>query len=165
MKKIQLSQSRVALVDDEDYDRMARWKWSFRANSRTGSGCAVRNVPGEKRSQVLMHREILNAKGWWSVDHINKDGTDNRRENLRVCSKADALHGAGLGKANISGYKGVSFVQKRKMWLAQICHEGKRIHLGWHANAESAASAYNRAARSYFGDFAYLNKDDSGEAI
>ena len=91
------------------------------------------------------------------VDHINRDGADNRRSNLRLCSCQQNAFNQGVRKNNTSGYKGVTFKQKNNKWFAAISPNGKRISLGSFDDKENAASAYNQAAIKYFGEFAYLN--------
>lgn len=156
MKKIPLTQSKFALVDDADHDWLSQWKWCYH-----GGGYALRSRDGK-----LMHRLILDAHKGQQVDHANRNGLDNRRENLRFCDHSQNAANSRLATSNTSGYRGVIRhwppEWRRKgyspSWTARIQVHKKVISLGYYKSPESAAMAYNEAARKYFGQFAYLNE-------
>ncbi len=92
------------------------------------------------------------------IDHINRDKTDNRIENLRSCSSNQNKGNIGLLRSNRSGYRGVSFNTRRQKWHAQIKINGKQTYIGGFDCVIDAAKAYNKAAVEHFGEFAYLNE-------
>jgi hypothetical protein len=92
------------------------------------------------------------------TDHINGDGLDNRRDNLRVCNCAQNQRNRGKQNNNQSGLKGVSWHKKGKKWITQLKLNKKNIYLGLFKNKERAAVAYNEAATKYHGEFARLNE-------
>ena len=107
-------------------------------------------------SRLYLHRLIMgNPEG--SVDHINGDQEDNRRENLRSCNQSQNCANSKISRNNTSGYKGVSWNRALKKWHAYIMVNRKRIHLGYFASKIRAARAYDKAATQYFGKFARLN--------
>ena len=89
-----------------------------------------------------------------SVDHINNVGTDNRFSNLRPADAKDQVGNSRMSRKNTSGVKGVHWSEPRGKWIAQISIDRKRTHLGAFTDKEKAATAYERAARSHFGEFA-----------
>lgn len=152
MRYINLTQGKRAIVDDEDYELLCKHKWYY------DLGYAKRNiVVGGKRNLLRMHREILNAPDGLSIDHINGDGLDNRRENLRACTTSENQRNRGEQRNGTSGFKGVSWRKKDKGWRAQLWHLGKAIWLGCYKTKEEAALAYNKKAIELHGDFAKLN--------
>ena len=152
MKQIQLTKGKSALVDDADFDWLMERKWNL-----SGNGYAVTWVPG-KKTQVLMHREIVKPPNGVEIDHINGNKIDNRRENLRLSTRQG--NGCNRQKFSVttsSVYKGVSWAKTKNRWLAGIKYNGKQRHLGLFVNEWDAALAYNSAAIELFGDFARLN--------
>jgi hypothetical protein len=107
-----------------------------------------------------MHREVLQAPANERVDHINYNGLDNRRGNLRLCTKAQNQYAQPLRADNTSGYRGVSWHKATKRWYASIAKHGHQYGLGFHISREEAAACYNVAARKLFGDFAFQNPVD-----
>lgn len=108
-----------------------------------------------------LHRFIMGVSGRGDiVDHINGDIYDNRRQNLRVCNKADNAHNMRcLSRHNSSGYKGVYFETFTKKWRAQIQFNGARIRLGRFETPIEAAEAYDKKAKELFGEYACTNAD------
>jgi hypothetical protein len=161
MKKIKLTQGKVALVDDCDYEYLNQWKWY--ANKNRNTFYAIRNSRKneyKKHKTILMHQIILQRMGvkFKQVDHIDGNGLNNRRSNLRTAIHQENLCNQKLRSNNTSGYKGVTWHKQVKKWLARIMVDGKRICLGLFDNIKDAASAYNQAAILHFGKFAKLNK-------
>lgn len=158
MKEIPLTQGMVALVDDDMYEFLDQWKWHA---SKSGDGLyyARRNErDSEKRKskRIYMHRLIMNAPAGTLVDHRDPNKTlDNRRENLRVCSKSQNAYNARISKRNKSGYRGV--YRKNERWQAGIRINNRSIHIGYFTNPVEAAKAYDAKARELFGEFARTN--------
>lgn len=151
MKEIELSRGQMALVDDEDFDWLSQWKWSY-----APVGYAVRRYEGKI---ILMHRLIMDAPKGKRVDHINMNGIDNRRINLRICSHRENLLNRGKQRNNTTGYKGVSYCSRIDKWRASIRDDNARdLHLGYFKTPEEAALAYNISALKYHGEFAHLNQ-------
>ncbi|HEY8663131.1 MAG TPA: AP2 domain-containing protein [Propionibacteriaceae bacterium] len=153
-REIPLSRGLVALIDDADYDTVVSvGKWS--AKESRGRFYGRRRIPtprGEKQRSILMHTFIT---GWGFVDHINGDGLDNRRENLRPATVATNLMNRGVQSNNTSGFKGVT--RRDSKWRAQISTKDNYFHLGIFATPEDAARAYDAAAAELFGEFAWPN--------
>jgi len=153
MRKIELSQGKYALVDDDDFDEINQYNWCFHG------GYAERNVKvsGKQKTQK-MHRLITNCPADMDVDHANHDKLDNRKDNLRVCSQSENTHNQKVRTyAKTSVYKGVYFNKQAGKWRAQIKLNNKLKHLGLFTNEIDAAIAYNNAAIEMFGEFALLN--------
>lgn len=156
-KEIPLSKGKVAIVDAADYEWLNQWKWSASEN-RSGTWYARRSLgTRDEQHTLMMHRAILNVQSKLHVDHINGNGLDNRRFNLRLCTPAQNQYNRGICANNTSGFKGVYWVKGHEKWQAQIHVNGKHYHLGFFDTAEAAAYAYDTAALELHGEFAKLN--------
>jgi len=154
--EIPLPQGFVAMVDLEDYDHvMAGGSWRV-STGRWSTRYAMRHIKRAdgKRSTQQMHTLLT---GWPLVDHIDGNGLDNRRSNLRPATNAENQRNRGPNRNNSSGFKGVSWQKGKQKWQAGIVVDGRRHFLGYHATAEEAALAYDIAALESFGEFAWLN--------
>lgn len=152
---ISLTHDRTALVDAEDYERLNKHNWATRI---TKWGCyAGRDVSKGGKKTILMHREILNVPKGQQVDHINHDGLDNRKCNLRICTNSQNQHNQRPRVSGSSKYKGVSWRKDVQKWYARIKHNGKLVHLGGYDNEDDAARVYNEKATEYYGEYACLN--------
>jgi hypothetical protein len=149
MKQISLTRSKVALVDDADFDWLNQWKWY--ANQSRNTFYAVRWT---KSGRIKMHRLILSAPPGIETDHINHDGLDNRRANLRLATSRQNSHNRKVRKDSRTGIKGVTWKAREAKWWARISVNGKRIQLGSYREINDAAAAYRSAAKQYFGDYA-----------
>jgi len=158
-RRIPLSQGRFAIVDPADYNRLAVYNWY--AVRKHFCFYAQRHAqPHEKPPAVIkMHRQILTAPASLFVDHINRNGLDNRKQNLRLATPAQNSRNARWRnlRNKTSIYKGVSFSKRRKKFRACITVNRKTIHVGFFNNQKDAARAYDTAAKKYHGPFAYLN--------
>jgi len=157
MKTIELSQGKVALVDDENFEELSRYTWYAIRNRHRFY--AVRHGKGPHYKVLSMHRQIVVPSRGLECDHINQDGLDNRRANLRLCTDAQNSHNQ-RSRCGSSKFKGVTFRKDRKKWTAQITLNGKQRHLGYFLNEEDAARRYDKAACELFGDFARPNFQD-----
>lgn len=159
MKKIKLSRGFSAIVDDEDYERIAMYNWSIKPQ---GNGYAVRKgnkQKGEPRT-VHMHREILYAPKGIQVDHINLNSLDNRKSNLRcVNAQKNAFNRKKPNVICTSKYKGVLQRKGSSSWTARIKYNDRHIELGCYSSEEMAAAVYNFASRIFFGEFRRENID------
>ena len=151
-RRIRLTRGKYAIVDDEDYYRLGRYKWY--AHKTRSKYYAVRRRKEHPRS-VLMHREIIKVEEGFFVDHINHNGLDNRRANLRPATPAQNNYNRRIVfKNKTSKYKGVR--RHRSKWQANI-FKGKKIYIGSFDNEDEAARAYNEKAKELFGEYARPN--------
>lgn len=148
MKRIPLTQGLSAIVDDEDFEMLSRFKWHFH---QTGYAMRTARIDGKKHL-LRMHRVVMNAPPHKCVDHINGNTLDNRKRNLRIASRSQNQHNRGRNKNNTSGFKGVS--RYRGRWRARITVNWKEIRLGIFDTPEEAFDAYVAAAKEYHGEFA-----------
>ncbi len=156
-RTIQLTQGQVAIVDAADYEWLSQYKWHAFCN-QGGKWYAARGVRlSETSNTVYMHRAILGAPSDMEIDHINGEGLDNRRENLRLALIGQNRRNARKRKDNTSGYKGVYYDKERDKWCANIHFEHKAIFLGRFDTPKDAAYAYDAAAKELHGEFAQLN--------
>jgi hypothetical protein len=153
---IPLTNGYFALVDEEDYPRLAKHAWCvWRCRGRVYAWRAE-TVNGRKRN-IFMHREIMGVRRRERlVDHRHGNGLDNRRRNLRVCTQRQNQQNRRT-TCGASRYKGVSWHNGTARWRAFIQARGRRIYLGQFKSEVAAARAYDAAARRYFGEFAVLN--------
>jgi hypothetical protein len=149
---IPLTNGRIANIDSADHPELSKYRWSAVKAGRTFY--AVRY---ENRKQIFMHRQITNAPPHLVVDHIDHDGLNNTRENLRLCTRAENGMNQQARINKTSTYKGVYYHKRDKLFYAQISHKGKRYHLGTFKEEKDAAKAYDKKASKLFKNFATLN--------
>jgi hypothetical protein len=159
----------VVLYDAEDEEKILAHRWRVRS-SRDGRDLYIQTtIPhpdGEwyyppsgirqrRQTSLQLHRLIMNTPKGMQTDHISGDTLDNRKENLRVATSAENSRNRGKSRTNTSGFKGVTYVKKKKHminerskpWKARIRHNGKLIHLGMFATPEEAGKAYDDKAK------------------
>ena len=138
MKEIKMTQSFVAIVDDQDYEELSKYKW------RNDGRYAIRVTLAKegKRKKIYMHIQLIGRVEGLEVDHINGNKLDNRRENLRHVTTAQNQQNA-FGKGGTSKYKGVCRFPKARKWVAQITIDGENNYIGIFVKEEDAARAYN----------------------
>jgi hypothetical protein len=145
MKEIKLTQNKTAIVDDDDYKRLSKYKWRA-LQAYSGLWYAVRS---EGKKNFYMHRDILNPKKGKMVDHINHNGLDNRKENIRICTSMQNTHNARL-KPNTTGYRGVHYAYTKKngqvRYYATLTNNRIIYYLGIFDSPEEASNAYNEKA-------------------
>lgn len=159
MKTIELTQNQVAYIDNEDYNKISKYNWGAHKKKGERTYYARTKINGK---YVSMHRFILDLGAYRPlVDHINNNGLDNRKENLRLVTDRQNAMNSSPRRNCTSKYKGVSWHKRDKRWEVYIWpKKGKRIYLGGSKDEETAARMYNEAATKYFGEYAYLNKID-----
>lgn len=145
----------LILLDAEDVDSVSLYQWSI--------GIHGYAVSGAGKGQILLHRLVAGAKDHDFVDHANRNKLDNRKTNLRICTCQQNQFNKGALSNNQSGYKGVCQVRAGN-WQAQIYYCGRAVYLGCYEDALSAAAAYDYAAKSLFGEYAFLNLSDAERA-
>lgn len=163
MKEVPLTNSDlVAMVDDEDYEKVSGYAWALTKSGRRTQYAIYDRGHGENRVRLLMHRLITDAPTGKVVDHINGEGLDNRRANLRVCTITENLwNQPKQRKANTSSpYKGVSYCATTGRWKVQIRKRGKHVWVGRFPTEVEAAEAADDAMVAHHGEFAYLNFPD-----
>lgn len=158
MKKI-LARSKkygnhYVIIDESDYDHLKTFSWTVYKDGKRLYVCTKMN--GKK---VKMHRYLLGLTDPnISADHINRNGMDNRRANLRPATKSQNGMNRERQLKKKYKYKGVYWHKNRNKYMASIIFEGKCYYLGYFKKAKDAAKAYNDAAQKYYKEFAVLNK-------
>lgn len=161
MRTIPLRNStNIAIVSDEDYERLSRHSWLAKIDRRSRTTYAARYTKrGDGTTRLFyMHREVLGLPGdnARKVDHKDGNGLNNTRENLRVATHQQNMANFPLRNDSTSQYKGVSPQSRCGKWRARTGAKGK-IKLGTYPSRHEAALAYNLAARLLYGEFALLN--------
>lgn len=156
MKRIPLTQRKFALVDDEDFEWLNRWKW-FARETRELWYAGRFEFENKKRKQIHMHRLIMKTPSYLDVDHIDRNGLNNQKYNLRNCTRSQNQKNRKKQDNNTSGFMGVSWDKSRNKYKAKIKLNGKTINLGRFQQALDAAKVYDQAAIKYHKEFATLN--------
>ena len=157
MKEIKLTQGKVALVDDDDFEYLNQFKWCAHRKETTYYAVRSVTISPKKRIMVKMHRVIIDAGIGIEVDHIDRNGLNNQKVNLRLCTGQQNRINRGAHRNNKSGFKGVSWNKKDKRWRACISKDKKHFCVGSFSTPQEAAKAYDKAATKMFGEFAVLN--------
>lgn len=152
MKTIPIKQGGFALVDDCDFDSLSKFTWLMH-----NAGYAIRReeINGVQKN-IRMHRQIMGFPDGKDIDHINRNKLDNRKDNLRVCTRLQNSKNQKLKPCNTSGFKGVSKLKTK--WQANIRNGKTFSYLGCFNAPKEAAQAYDRAALRLHGEFACTNK-------
>lgn len=152
---IVLSGGKSALVDDCDFPALCGFRWHAFKNGRAWYAARTDRSGGRKRT-IYMHRQILGVSGSEHVDHVDGDGLNNTRENIRLCTRQQN-HWNVRSFRGSSKFKGVAFHKKSRRWQAYISFNDSQIHIGLFGSELAAASAYDAKAIQLFGRFAKPN--------
>jgi hypothetical protein len=146
MKMIQLTMGRSVAVDDDDYEALSKFRWQAK-NPRKDTYYAARSIrlSNGRQKTVGMHRIITNCPDGYDVDHIDGDGLNNCKNNLRVVTRRQNLQNR--HSKTTSNYVGVSFDKNERKWVAYIRIENKMVKLGRFTDEANAANAYLRKVR------------------
>ena len=147
MKTIYLKSGQEIKVDDEDFEYLNQWKWYLAVNHY-----AARR---DGKKYIYMHREIMNPPKGMVTDHVDNNGFNNQKSNLRICTRSQ--NSIGMKKIGTSRFKGVSWDKKKKKWEAHIKKDYRKYFLGYFAKELDAATKYNEVSKRLFGDFARPN--------
>lgn len=152
MKVVPLSggEGRKALVSPEDFDHVMQHRWHY------ANGYAATAI---ERRTTYMHRFILKPPPGLVVDHVNHDGLDNRRENIRIGTQTQNMANMRPYDGKVSRHKGVYWDESRELWRARIKQHRTYHYLGAYLDEDDAGRAYDAAARWLFGEFAFTNFD------
>lgn len=155
MKKIQLTQGKVALIDDADFESASQFKWYAKKHRNTFYVRRNMTLDSGKRVTQCLHQFLI--PGQLRIDHADGNGLNNSRSNIRLAdaqqNKANSVKLAGCS----SRFKGVCWYKPRHLWVAYIKVEYRALSLGYYESESDAAHVYDYAAKIYFGDFARLN--------
>ena len=164
MREIKLWKNRnelsdkVAIVDDEDYNRVmeaisSRSKWYVHSPPPSKKYYAF-----DGSHRLSIHRVVMSAPKGFDVDHINGDPLDNRKENLRICTRSQNCQNKSVRADSKSGFKGVYQHGTRfRAYIGDPNRKKRQISLGYYTTAEEAARAYDKKATELHGEFATLN--------
>jgi hypothetical protein len=150
MQYINLTQDKQAIVDDDDFEQINAFKWYFHR------GRAIRSpakINGKRKGFIWMHREIMKATEGQIIDHINNDALDNRKENLRFCTRSENQWNQKLSKRNTSGYKNIYWYKAKKVWRLHFTKFGKLHCFGYFKNIEDAIVARDEYAIKFHNGF------------
>ncbi len=162
MKEIKLTNSeRVALVDDEDFEEISKYKWHFHGGrARTTRHDPKKYKETARRSRIVgtyMHRMLLKAGPTDEIDHVDRNPLNNKKSNLRFCTRSQNIQNTPRRAMGSNTYKGVTYRKESGAWRARIVVNGKRLSLGEGRDPKELARLYNAAALKYHGAFAHLN--------
>lgn len=152
MKEIKLTQGKIAVVDDSDFDQVNQFKWYAVKDKRRWY--AKRTVK-EGSKNLFLHQFLF--RGLKGIDHRDGNGLNNRRDNLRPATKSQNQANQPKCRKSSSRFKGVFYRRDNGKWRSILGLNGRLVHLGQFDCEEDAALAYNGAAKLFFGEFARLN--------
>jgi len=152
---LRLTQGKHAVVDIADYPWVSGHRWCAHKVRRQYYACTYLQGQDGKQATLQMHRLLMPDAQ--EVDHINHNGCDNTRANIRACTRAQNQMNGLKHRDGSSRFKGVHWFKAHQKWQSYIYINRAQIHLGLFTSETEAAHAYDAAAREYFGEFACLN--------
>lgn len=159
VKRIPLTQGKFAIVDDADYEYLMQWKWYAVKDKNTYYAMRNQRISESgtraRRTTILMHRAIMKVQTGLQIDHINHNGLDNRKANMRICTNKENHYNQLSQRNKTSKYRGVS--RDKNRWRADIQRDKNKLYLGSYVSEIKAALAYDNKATMLFGSFAHLN--------
>lgn len=161
MKEIPLNHGMFALVDDEDFEELNKHKWFAQKGVNTYYATRRLTPKSSTNKCTQMHRAIMGMIKGIAYDHIDGNGLNNQRSNLRIATKQQNMFNS-IHRGGASVYKGVSYKIESKKWRASITYNQKHIHLGYFGTEIEAARVYDAKAKELHGEYARLNfKEES----
>lgn len=159
MKRINLNKGSFVWVDNDDFDFLNQWEWRA-SYPRGGHVYAIRSeYKTGKHVVISMHRVITNCPDGMVVDHKDRNGLNNRKTNLRICTRSqNACNRRKNIKTSTTKYLGIYYNSKIRKWCAAVGSQGKVHNLGKFKTQKEAAKCYNEGAIKFHGEFARLNK-------
>lgn len=160
MREISLTQGKITVVDDEDFDRLSQWRWHARKKRNGFYACRNSYDPATQKSdKVYMHHVLISVRKGEQIDHRDGDTLNNQKSNLRRVTRAQNLQNVRVRRHSTTGFVGVHFDKNLGRFTARI----KNSHLGCYDTAEEAARSRDDAARKDFGEFGTYNFPREGE--
>lgn len=153
MCEIPITKGYSTIVDEDDYHFLMKWKWHACLSGDRVYAMRNSKTKNGKRHHIMMHRIINKTPDGMDTDHINGNGLDNRRSNLRNATRTQNQWNRRENKKGASKYKGVYWHKQHRKWIASIQVGKIRFHLGLFINELDAANAYAERAETEFGDF------------
>ena len=155
MIEISLTRGKTTIIDEKDLELISQYKWcAVEQGKKIKCWYAKTNIGGG--TALYLHRLLMNPPVGLEVDHINRNGLDNRRSNLRIATRSQ--NNANRKSKNVtSNYQGVCWSRRDKKWRANIQINRKKQSLGYFDSEIEAAKAYDKKAKELFGEFAILN--------
>jgi hypothetical protein len=162
------------MIDEEDAEKISKYHWfGYQSYKKLANGevkrerkyIAARLYKDRKTplKHIALHRVIMDAPEGLQIDHVDGNGLNNKKSNLRICNQSQNLANGKRYRNNKSGYRGVTWHKKTKKWQAEITINHKRVALGYFHSPVEAGIAYNEAAKKSFGEFARLNEVNNGK--
>ncbi|MFC1738189.1 HNH endonuclease [Planctomycetota bacterium] len=157
-RRIRLTRGKYAIVDAEDFEGLNEYKWHCTYHGYATRIIYKETVKGKKAISIYMHRLLCPAPEGMIVDHINRNSLDNRKVNLRAATqKQNVWNRKFLRRRGKSQYNGIRWDNNREKWQVRLMINGQRKSFGYYADEIEAAKVYDRAAKKYRGEYAYLN--------
>jgi hypothetical protein len=157
-RRIKLTRGKYAIVDVEDFERLNKYKWHC-----THCGYAKTAVPnksdkGPRQIPVSMHKLICPAPDGMIIDHINRNSLDNRKANLRAATQKQNVWNRKFKRTKgRTRYNGIRWDKNKEKWQVRLTINGRRESFGYYADEIEAAKAFDRVAKKYRGEYAFLN--------
>lgn len=140
MRYIPLTQGKVTIVDDEDYEYLMQWSWHYAAGGYAARGYRVKGSRSVQK--IYMHRLLHKTPEGFDTDHENRNKLDNQKHNLVTKTRSANNVNAGPQKNSKSGYRGVSWDKQKNKWVARCKYQGKYYHIGFFESPRKASAAY-----------------------